>query len=79
MRLFLPSSRWLCFNGGFNMASVTPTWGVNDKMSLQRYGGLLLSCNALLLIVGEWPHLCQAVIPGWVKINVTLVHYLFYG
>ena len=57
MCLSLPSSRWWCLNGGYNMVSMMPLWGVNDKMSLQRYGGSLLSCNASSLIVGEWPPL----------------------
>ena len=61
------------------MVSVTPLWGVNDKMSFQRYGGSLLSCNALSLIMGEWPHLRLAGIMRWTKIDVTLVHYLLYG
>ena len=61
------------------MVSVTLLWGVNGKMSLQRYGGSLLSCNDSSLIVGEWSHLCLAGTMKWMKIDVTLVHYLFYG
>ena len=61
------------------MVSVTPLWGVNDKMSLQRYGGSLLSCNTSSLIMGEWPHLHLAGIMRWTKIDVTLVHCLLYG
>ena len=61
------------------MVSVTPLWGVNDKMSLQRYGGSLLLGNASSLIMGEWPHLRLAGIMRWTKIDVTLVHCLLYG
>ena len=54
------------------MVSVTPLWGVNDKIfvspTVQR-----------LIIVGEWPHLCLVGTMRWTKIDVSLVHYLFYG
>ena len=49
------------------------------SLSLQWYGDSLLSCNASSLIVGEWPHLCLAGTMRWMKIDVTLVHCLFYG
>ena len=49
------------------------------SLSLQRYENSLLSCNALSLIVGEWPHLCLVGTMRWTKIDVTLVHCLFYG
>jgi len=49
------------------------------SLSLQWYRDSLLSCNASSLIVGEWPHLRLAGTMRWMKIDVTLVHCLFYG
>ena len=79
MRLFLPSSRWWCFNGGFNVVFVTPLWGVNDMMSIQWHGSSLLSYNVLLLIVSEWNHLRLAGVVIWTKMGATFVHCCLYG
>ena len=49
------------------------------SLTLKWYGDSLLSCNALSLIVGEWPLLHLVGTMRWAKIDVALVHSFLYG